>query len=72
MADFDSAHRNLDKFLAGFEKRKEGKNSGGKNEVQELDSGREQFEIQEEKVPSKRISQTVRTPALVKLSTASK
>ncbi len=72
MADFDTAHRNLDKFLAGFEKSKEGKNGGGKNEVQELDSGREQFEIQKEKVPSKRESQGVSIPALVKLSTASK
>ena len=45
MAEFDAKHRNLNKFLAWLEKSKEGKKEdGGKDEIQELNSGGDQIE----------------------------
>ena len=72
MAEFDAKHRNLDKFLAGREKRKDGsKESGSKDEVQELDGGREQTGMEKENVPSDRALQKQSTTGLRKLLTAS-
>ena len=73
MAEFDATHRDLDKFLAALEKRKEGGNDGGsKDEAQELDSGGEQVVRKKENISSKRESQRLSTAAIGKLATASK
>ena len=62
MAEFDAKHRNLEKFLAWLRKSKEGSEEGGtKNEVQELDSGKEQIEIKKEIVPINKESQRLST-----------
>ncbi len=62
MAEFDAKHRNLEKFLAWLRKSKEGSEEGGtKNEVQELDNGKEQIEIKKENVPINKKSQRLST-----------
>ena len=73
MAEFDAKRRNLDEFLAGLEKSKEGKKEGGaKDEVQESSSGKEQIEIQKKDVPSNRESRWLSNAAKAKVSMASK
>lgn len=73
MAEFDAKHRNLGKFLAWLEKSRQGnKEGGGKDEVQELDSGGERIEIKKENVPSNKVSQRLSTAAMAKLLMASK
>lgn len=68
MAEFDAKHRNLDKFLAWLEERKEGrKEGGGKYEAQELDSGGEQIKIKKVNMPSRRELPNSGTKAMAKL-----
>lgn len=68
MAEFDAKHRNLDKFLAWLEERKEGrKEGGGKYEAQELDSGGEQIKIKKENLPNRRELPNSGTKAMAKL-----
>ena len=72
MAEFDAKHRDLEKFVAALEKRKEGKKeSGAKDEVQELDSGKEQIEMEKETVSSPRESQKLSTATMKRLLRAS-
>ena len=73
MAEFDAKHRDLERFLAGLEKRKESSKAGGsKDEIQELDGGREQqVEIKKENVPGNRESLKPSTSAMRKLLRAS-
>ena len=75
MAGFEANHRNLDDFLASLEKGKEGSQEGGskgKDEVQELDGGRELTESKREKTPDDKESRRVSSAATGKSLTASK
>lgn len=73
MAEFDAKHRDLKTFLTGLEKKKESSKEGGsKDDVQELDGGREQqVEIKKENVPGNRESQKPSTSAVRRLLRAS-
>ena len=73
MAEFDAKHRDLERFLAGREKRKEvDKESGGKDEVQELDGGREeQMQSKDGNVPKNRESRKLSTATTKKALVAS-
>lgn len=67
MAEFDAKHRNLDNFLAWLEKSKEGKKEdGGKDEIQEFNSGGDQIKTKKENVPSVRGVQKLSTGAMAK------
>ena len=74
MAEFDGKNRNLEKFMAGREKGKVvgPKESGGKDEVPELDGGKEEDGIKKETVPSQRESQKLSTATMRKLLVAPK
>ena len=74
MAEFDGKNRNLEKFMAGREKGKmvEPKESGGKDEVPELDGGKEANEIKKENTAGLRESQKFGTAKTKKLSSAPK
>lgn len=77
MEGFDAHHRKLDEFLASLEKGKKGSEEGegkgkGKDEVQELDGGREQTEIKKEDTPDDKESQRASSAATGKSLTASK
>ena len=74
MAEFDGKNRNLEKFMAGREKGKAvgPKEGGSKDEVPELDGGKEENEIKKETVPSQRESQKLSTATMKKLLVAPK
>ena len=74
MAEFDMKNRNLEKFMASREKGKvvAPKESGSKDEVPELDGGKEANGIKKETVPSHRESQKFSTATMRKLSVVPK
>ena len=74
MAEFDGKNRNLERFMAGREKGTVAgaKERGGKDEVSELDGGKEGDGIKKENGPSRRESQKLGTATMKKLLVAPK
>ena len=74
MAEFDGKNRNLERFMAGREKGTVAgaKESGGEDEVPELDGGKEEDGIKKENVPSRRESRKLSTGTTKKLLVAPK